>query len=127
MGSGRTRATGPGDDVAFQLVYGDRELALALPFEHHVEARLLQMLAQGCDEAATAGRKSPNLAREIVEAITALIENTTLPPSEKQVRYAIAIARELSLELPPEVLQFRPAMTAFLGAHASRYRRLRGQ
>lgn len=54
------------------------------------------------------------------------VDGDVLPPTEKQVKYAIAIARELSLELPSEVLQFRDAMTTFLTIHAEQYRRRKG-
>lgn len=111
--------------MAFELVYGGRGLALALPFEQHVEARLIQLLDGSAESAGdqTLGA----LASEIAEAITALIENSTLPPSEKQIRYAVAIAQELSLELPADVLRFKPSMAAFLGAHAPRYRSAKGR
>jgi hypothetical protein len=127
MGSGRTRATGPEEDVAFQLVYGDHQLALPLYFDDHVEARLLTLIQQRRDETTAQDPKLASIAKDISEAIAALIANTTLPPTDKQIRYAISIARELSLELPAQVLQFRPSMVAFLGTHAARYRRLKGQ
>ncbi len=55
--------------------------------------------------------------------MTAALELRVIPPTEKQVKYAVAIARELSLQLPPEVLQYRDAMTVFLAEHANTYRR----
>lgn len=54
--------------------------------------------------------------------MTAVIDGNVTPPTEKQIKYAVAIARELSLQLTPEVLQFRDAMAAFLTMHAQRYR-----
>jgi hypothetical protein len=54
-----------------------------------------------------------------------MLEIHAIPPSEKQVKYAVAIARELSLQIPAAVLQHRDAMTEFLANHAETYRRSR--
>jgi hypothetical protein len=63
------------------------------------------------------------LSSRLVDAMTAALEFKVIPPTEKQLKYAIAIARELSLQLPADVLQYRDAMTAFLAEHANSYRR----
>lgn len=55
-----------------------------------------------------------------------IVEGQALQPTDKQLKYAISIARELSLQLPPEVLQFRDAMSTFLAIHAEHYRRVKG-
>lgn len=113
--------------MSFQLVYGDREFWLPLHFESHIEERLVQVMERG--QAAPDGTDPTcaGLSNRIVEAITALIENNVLPPTDKQIKYAVAIARELSLQLPAEVLQFRDSMTVFLGTHAEKFRRIRAQ
>ena len=54
-----------------------------------------------------------------------MLEIHAIPASEKQVKYAVAIARELSLQIPAAVLQHRDAMTEFLANHAETYRRSR--
>lgn len=107
--------------MSFQLVYGDHELVLPLCFDLHIEDRLINLL----------GRREPNsfsvvereLSVRIVDAITAVIENSVGPPTEKQLKYAIGIARELNLQLSADVLQSRDAMAAFLSQHAEEYRR----
>jgi len=66
------------------------------------------------------------VGRRIVDLITALLEGELLPPTEKQLKYAVSIARELSLELPADVLQYRDAMAVFLGTYAEQYRRRKG-
>ena len=108
--------------MSFQLVFGDHQLALDLAFEVHIEDQLVNLISRA--EPKSIARTE--LARRVTDCITALIECNVVPPTDKQVKYAIAIARELSLELRPEVLQFRDAMTAFLGAHAETYRRRKG-
>ena len=67
------------------------------------------------------------LSLKITEAISCIMVNAAIPPSDKQVKYAVAIARRFSKQLTAEVLQSREAMTAFIGTHAKRYRQLNGR
>jgi hypothetical protein len=105
-------------------MYGDFEHYLALPFEEHIAERLCRLISQ-TEPEQTAERDRIDLARRIVDLITAMLEGEVLPPTEKQLKYAVAIAQELSLELPAEVLRYRTAMTVFLGTYAPQYRRRR--
>ncbi len=109
--------------MSFQLVYGDHELTLPLNFEPHIEDLLVETLGRTTisEEQFEAARRG--LSSRLVDAMTAALEFKVIPPTDKQLKYAIAIARELSLQLPPEVLQYRDAMTAFLAEHANSYRR----
>lgn len=109
--------------MSFQLVYGDHELTLSLPFDPHVEDLLLETLGRSTSSEEEANSFRRGLANRLVDAMTAALECKVVPPTEKQLKYAIAIARELSLQLPAEVLQYRDAMTAFLAEHATTYRR----
>lgn len=106
----------------FQLVYGDRELVLPLHFETHVEDQLARLLS-GDGRSDASDLKPSRLSALIVDAITAVVEQRDIPPSDKQLKYAIAIGRELNLELPPEILQDRLAMRQFLDQHAESFRR----
>lgn len=107
--------------MSFQLIFGDHEIALPLPFEGHIEERLIGLLGKDEDTSIS----NNELSARIVDVITALIQNQIVPPTDKQLKYAIAIARELSLQLPAEVLQYRDAMKAFLAMHAETYRKRR--
>lgn len=109
--------------VSFQLVYGDHDVVLPLALDSVAEERLVGLIA--CEEGMDGQRA--DLARKITDAICVLLEWQPVPPSEKQIKYAVAIARELSLTIQPEVLQQREAMTRFLGTHAETYRRRRGR
>lgn len=109
--------------MSFQLVYGDHELALPLAFDVDIEDQLAQLIR--ASEAECHARA--DLCRRITDLLTALVENNVVPPTDKQVKYAIAIARELSLQLTPEVLQFRDSMGAFLATHAETYRRRKAE
>lgn len=109
--------------MSFILVYGDHELTLPLRFDTHIEDHLVEVLGRTTTSEEEAESLRKGLSSRIVDAVTAAIEFKVIPPTEKQLKYAIAIARELSLQLPPEVLQYRDAMTAFLAEHANNYRR----
>lgn len=110
--------------MSFQLAFGQCDLALPLALDSQVEDRLLGIIG-GDDSAASSKRARIKLAAQISDAISAVVVGEGIPPSEKQIKYAVAIAQELSLELPAEVLQFRHAMAVFLDTHAERYRRSR--
>ena len=111
--------------MCFRLMCEDSELQLVLPFEGHIEERLIQVIGR-TEPPAGAERGRNDLARRIVDLVTALLEGELLPPTDKQLKYAVAIAQELALELPAEVLQSREAMKVFLGTHAEQYRRRKG-
>lgn len=107
----------------FQLVYGDHDLVLPLALDAVAEERLVDLMSV----AAEPGAERADLARRITDAISTLLDCQTTPPTEKQLKYALAIAKELSIAIPPEVLQHRHAMTDFLGAHAQTYRQRKGR
>lgn len=109
--------------MSFQLVYGDHDLVLPLALDAVAEERLIDLLSI----AATPGSEGGDIARRITDAICTLLDCQIIPPTEKQLKYAVAIARELSLTIPPEVLQYREAMTVFLGTHAQTYRKRKGR
>lgn len=106
--------------MSFQLVYGDHEYSLLLTFEPHIEDRLIGLLGKA---GADGGTESGELALRIADSISALVEFNDLPPTEKQLKYAIGIAQTLKMQLPAEVIQYRDAMAQFLSAHADEYRR----
>ncbi len=100
---------------SFRLIYGDADLSVGLPLENHIEEQLLQLLDLTTTRASTASR--------IAEVITSMLESEVPAPSEKQIKYAVAIARALGLQLSADVLQSKDAMAQFLEQHAVAYRR----
>lgn len=109
--------------MSFQLVYGDHEVSLPLNFESHIEDRLVAILYGPSEPSEHAELRRRKLSGQIVDLITAMLDSNVVPPTDKQLKYAVAIARELSLQLPADVLQNRDAMTSFLEMHADTYRR----
>ena len=91
--------------MSFQLVYGDHQYSLRLTFDPHIEDRLVGLM--GREDPRDDGSQDCILATKIVDSISALIEFNTIPPSDKQVKYAVGIARTLNLQLSPDVLQDR--------------------
>lgn len=107
--------------MCFQIVSDDHEFRLALPFEAHVEERLCDLL-RSSDNRERDERLRKALSRRFVDLLTETIDRDMLPPTPKQTDYAVAIARELNLELPADVLCFRDAMTVFLSQHVQSFR-----
>ncbi len=111
--------------MCFRLLHEESEQYLSLPFEGQVEERLLQVI-RGSESPLAADRARSELALRMVDLVAALLDGKLLPPSEKQLKYAVAIARELALQLPEGVLQYRESMKLFLDTHAEEYRRRKG-
>ena len=107
----------------FQIVFGDHELVLPLALDAVAEERLLGLMSA----ASEPGEQRAKLSRLITDALCTLLDCKIIPPTEKQLAYAISIARELAIAIPPEVLQYREAMATFLSAHAQTYRKRKGR
>jgi hypothetical protein len=113
-----------GSSVSFRLVYGDAEFSVEIPFSPDIEDRIVALLSKRTEKDAPS-RAATEFIQGLVTIVTDMLERAPMPPSEKQVQYALQIARTLNLELPADVLQLREAMAAFLEEHAPEYRRRR--
>jgi len=102
----------------FRLVYGDFDFFLVLPFEAHVEERLYRIISL----ADGAEMDPPELARRAADTLSAALDAHLIPPTGPQIKYAIAIAQELELELPANALRYRESMRVFLSTHAPTFR-----
>jgi len=102
----------------FHLVYGDFEFSLPLPLEGHIEERLYRIISSG----EGAEMDPPELARRAADMIAAAVDAYTIPPSVAQIRYALAIAQELALELPANALRYRESMKVFISTHAPTFK-----
>lgn len=107
-----------GNFVNFQIVYGDRDIVLPLMLDSEAEEHLVNFLS--AHDANS--RERQELSKRLATAISASLEKLDFPPTDKQIKYAIAIAQELSIQIPAEVLQYRDSMGAFLNRHAEAYR-----
>lgn len=109
--------------MSFQLIFRDYDLELTLALDAAAEDQLLELMSAAISD----GPERADLSRQVADAICTLLNCENVPPTEKQIKYAVAIARKLSLTIPPDVLQRREAMTRFLGSHAENYRQRRGR
>lgn len=54
------------------------------------------------------------IGQRISDTVIEVLDPDLRPPTEAQVKFALDIARELSINLPGEALQFRGAMHEFI-------------
>lgn len=54
------------------------------------------------------------IGEKITETVLAVLDPDLRPPTDAQVKFALAIARELSVNLPGEALQYRASMHEFI-------------
>jgi hypothetical protein len=58
------------------------------------------------------------IGSKISETVIEVLDPDLRPPTPAQVKFALAIARELSINLPGEALQFRGTMHDFITRHS---------
>lgn len=107
--------------ATFRLVYGDPELALPLPIDPVVGDQLLDRLRG----AEVDGLSQAELGRRLATAIAQIFCSDPIPPSERQLKYAQSICRELALVLPADCVLSQEAARDFITRHAPDYQRLR--
>ena len=105
--------------TSFRLVYGDYEFALPLGFAPEAEDALVALLRQAEEESRT----KADLEKKIVAAITSAFNGDPAPPTEKQLKYALSICKELGLQLPADCIQIQDSMRTFLTRYAPEYQR----
>ena len=111
--------------VSFQIIFGDYELVLPLSLSDLAQERLMLLISDpelSKQRAKFVIQVSESISLILGNPKTPLEENADNPPSSSQVSYALGIARELSLHLPPAVLNDKATMASFLGLYAPIYR-----
>ena len=86
------------------------------------ECELLALQLDFCLEQGSSDLFARWLAQALSSALPEAVMYELRPPSEAQIKYAMAIARTLRLPLPPEVLRYRRAMHSFLAANTEAFR-----
>lgn len=97
----------------------DRGWEITVPLDIAVcEALRIQIVRIQSDD-----KHLPQLTRRIAErmalSILEVLDYDLKPPTPNQVSYALAIARDLNVNLPGEALLFRGAMSEFLDRYVS--------
>ncbi|GLQ98987.1 hypothetical protein [Dyella mobilis] len=109
--------------MSFQLTINE-EVFIPIPMDNlTLEAWQLQY-GRAAEQGAIEGfykRLGMCFATTLSECLDADLK----PPTQAQLKYATAIARDLNLALPPEALRFRGAMTDFLGRFAEVHKQQR--
>lgn len=73
------------------------------------------------DKAGALADVSRRIAATVADALSRCLDWDLQPPSDKQLRFAAAIARELNLSVNGETLRYKGAMTEFLNRHAATF------
>jgi len=109
--------------MPLQLLF-DEDQSIVIPTDDLTEeAWTLQLgraMAQG-DVEGLSERLATCFAITLIECLDADLK----PPTEAQLKYATAIARDLNLALPSEALRFRGAMTEFLDRYVELHKQKR--
>jgi hypothetical protein len=104
----------PALTMTIRIADDDGGWEMTIPLEIAVsEALRVQMARLQADD-----KNLPQLCRRIAErmaiSILEVLDVDLKPPTEAQISYALAIARDLNVNLPGEALLFRGAMSDFL-------------
>lgn len=109
--------------MPFQLVFDDLT-ALNIPVDDSVlETWQIQLGRAGHADAVDALQR--RLARCMAAGMSECLDPDLRPPSEAQVNYATAIARELGISISADTLRYRGAMADFIGRFAEQFKRRR--
>lgn len=106
--------------MVLHLVFDDFD-RICIPLDDGaLEAWRLQL-----DRAIRAGSSSAlcgRLASSVAASIEQCLDRDLQPPTENQVRYAMAIARELNVSLSGDALRYRGSMGEFLTRFSEVYK-----
>jgi hypothetical protein len=103
--------------MGFRLVDDDLDLSFDIPLSSDARRGLsVQLQRNSC------GQEKQDFESKLCQQLTFLLDEDLLPPSRRQVSYALSIARTLDIPLPGEALQFRGAMHDYLQRHAALFR-----
>jgi len=108
--------------MSIQLVLDDEDIPI--PLDDCVrEAWLLQYNRASLYGAVDGLRE--RLAMCFASSLAECLDADLKPPTEAQLKYATAIARDLGVSLPSEALRFRGAMAEFIDRFAAAHKQRR--
>ena len=103
--------------MAVRLVDDDRDVSLDLPLDPASREAL------GIQIQRSASNSTRNtFGSRLVEKLVEIVDADLKPPTERQVAFAIHLAKELGISIPAEALRFRGSMTEFLTRFEEAYR-----
>ena len=102
--------------MALKLVDDDLNLCLALP----VDAASREAISIQIQRSAS-NRSAHSFEMRLVKRLIDLVDTDLQPPTEKQLAYALNVAKSLGVAIPAEALRFRGSMNEFLDRFKERY------
>jgi inactivated superfamily I helicase len=106
-----------------QLVLDDEE-AIPLPLDEFVREAWMLQYSRASFEGAMDGFVE-RLAACFASSLVECLDPDLKPPTDAQLKYATAIARDLGVALPSEALRFRGAMAEFIYRFVDAHKRRR--
>ena len=114
--------------MTLRIADDDRGWEISVPLEHHVlEALQVQMARIPINYDEPSPRFCIHLAEKISAVILESLDTDLKPPTDAQVSFALAIARDLNVSLPGEALLYRGAMSDFLTRFAPTFNSRHGR
>jgi len=109
--------------MSFQLIINE-ELGIPIPLDNLTEEAWLLQYDRAAEQGCIEGFYQ-RLGACFATTLNACLDADLKPPTEAQLKYATAIARDLNVALPPEALRFRGAMVEFLSRFAEAHKQQR--
>lgn len=109
--------------MSFQLVINE-ELGIPIPLDNLTQEAWQIQYERAAEQGLIEGFYQ-RLGVCFASTLNECLDPDLKPPTEAQLKYATAIARDLNVGLPPEALRFRGAMTEFLARFADAHKQQR--
>jgi hypothetical protein len=109
--------------MSFQLVI-DEELGIPIPLDNLAQEAWQIQYGRAAEQGTIEGFYQ-RLGTCFATTLNECLDPDLKPPTEAQLKYATAIARDLNVALPPEALRFRGSMADFLGRFAEAHKQQR--
>jgi hypothetical protein len=106
-----------------QLVFDD-DGGISIPLDDCIQEAWVLQYSRAESAGAIDGFRD-RLAACFASSLTECLDPDLKPPTDAQLKYAMAIARDLGVPLPPEALRFRGAMAQFIERFAEVHKQRR--
>lgn len=113
--------------MAIRIADDDGGWEISIPLEHAVSEALKVQMARVLNDDEHLPKLSLRIAERMAISILEVLDVDLRPPTPAQVSYALAIARDLNVNLPGEALLFRGAMGEFLDRYAALFNQRHGR
>ena len=113
--------------MSLRIADGDGTFEIEVPIDGPVMESLRAQVARLQSRQERYPNVINTLGLKLQTAIAEVVDPDLRPPTQAQVDYAVAIARELNVNLPGEALMFRCAMGQFLDRYVDLFKARRRQ